>query len=283
MSSNTNILIQQIIIYGATPVFITGVLGCLLNTLVFLSLRTFRESSCAFYLTVMSMLNIGQLFLGLFSRITLAFLGIDGTETSLFYCKSRLYFNQICVGASLTCLCLAMIDQYFATCSRPHWQQWCNIKLAHRLILIVIIFWMLHGIPYVIFHDHVVSSTTRRTICTITNSTFAQYRLFMIVLILLGYLPAIITAIFGWMAYRNVQQISYRTIPLVRRELDKQLTVMVLVHVLINIFTLLPYATVSVVASYTNLQVISTITLIVFYITFAVSIACGTISFQTNN
>ncbi len=34
---------------------------------------------------------------------------------------------------------------------------------------------------------------------------------------------------------------AYRTMPFVRRELDKQLTVMVLVQVFINIFTLLPF------------------------------------------
>lgn len=107
MSSNTSMLTKQITIYGATPVFVVGVVGGLLNTLVSLSLRTFRENSCAFYLTIMSVVNIGILFLGLFSRITLAFLGIDGTETSLVYCKIRLGFNQVCVGISLTCLCLA--------------------------------------------------------------------------------------------------------------------------------------------------------------------------------
>ena len=44
------------------------------------------------------------------------------------------------------------------------------------------------------------------------------------------------------MAYRNIQRISHRTAPLVRRELDKQLTTMVLVQVVINFFTNVPVA-----------------------------------------
>ena len=52
-------------IFGGIPILITGVLGGFVNTLVFLSLQTFRQSSCAFYLTVMSILNIGQLFTGI--------------------------------------------------------------------------------------------------------------------------------------------------------------------------------------------------------------------------
>ncbi len=52
MSTTLSFITKQIIIYGATPVFTAGVLGGLLNTLVFLSLRTFRQNSCAIYLTV---------------------------------------------------------------------------------------------------------------------------------------------------------------------------------------------------------------------------------------
>ena len=46
--------------------------------------------------------------------------------------------------------------------------------------------------------------------------------------------------IFGVLSYRNIQRIAYRTIPLVRRELDKQLTVMVLVQVFCAVLALTP-------------------------------------------
>ena len=42
------------------------------------------------------------------------------------------------------------------------------------------------------------------------------------------------------MAYRNVQQLAYRSVPLVRRELDKQLTIMVLVQVFCDIVAITP-------------------------------------------
>ena len=75
----------------------------------------------------------------------------------------------------MTCLCLATIDQYFATCSRPRWQQWSNIKLAHRLSNIIVIIWILHGIPYLIFYNHIILSNTDNVICTSTNNIFQQY------------------------------------------------------------------------------------------------------------
>ena len=73
---------------------IAGVIGGFFNIIVFLSLQTFRQSSCAFYLTIMSIVNIGQLFTGLLSRIMISGFDIDWTVTSLFYCKFRYYCFQ---------------------------------------------------------------------------------------------------------------------------------------------------------------------------------------------
>jgi len=53
-----NVAIQQIAKYYGIPVFIMGVSGGFLNIIVFLSLKTFRQNSCAFYLTIMSIVNI---------------------------------------------------------------------------------------------------------------------------------------------------------------------------------------------------------------------------------
>ncbi|CAF0821022.1 unnamed protein product [Adineta steineri] len=86
-------------------------------------------------------------------------------------------------------------------------------------------------------------------------------------------------SLFGFMAYRNVQRSPHYTKPLIRRELDRQLTVMVLVQVLVNIFTLLPYAIVNILSLQmentnnlllkTQVQLASNITLIMYYVYYA--------------
>jgi hypothetical protein len=230
----------------------------------------------------MSICNVINLGFGLSSVVLSALSVADGTQASLFYCKFRPYFVVVSIQTSMTCLCLATIDQYLATCSRPRFQQLCNIKLAKRMVIISIIIWMLHEIPYLMFYNQVVSPTTNQLICTNTNPVFEQYRIFVIALVLIGYLPIIIVALFGLMAYRNVQQIAYRTVPLVRRRLDKQLTVMVLVQVVVNIFTQLPFTTAEAISLNKNLtanpviqaqiQFAVTVTHILGYIPFAVSI-----------
>jgi hypothetical protein len=215
MSSLLNFIGQQIIIYANIPIFIAGTIGGCLNIIVFLSLRTFRKSSCAFYLTVLSFTNVIQLITGLLSRLMICGFNIDWARNSLFYCKLRPFI--ICISAliSSACLCLATIDQYFATCTRPRWQQWCNIKLAHRLIIISSNIYFLEQIPFLAFYNHVISPPTNQTTCIITNTNFVQFNTYFTILILWFILPLIFTLTFGILAYRNVQQIAYRTNPLV--------------------------------------------------------------------
>ena len=192
-----------------------------------------------------------------------------------------IFLLQTCILTSLTCLCLATIDQYCATCSWRHWQQFCSIKLARGLTAVSILIIALHGIPSFILYNHIQSSISGKVTCAVTNIIYTQYRAYLSTLILVSFLPVIVAVLFGMMAYRNVCQLAYRTVPLVRRELDKQLTVMVLIQVIVNASALIPYTIVNALALNTSitsdpisaakLQFSSSITFTMYSIYFAVS------------
>ncbi|CAF0741296.1 unnamed protein product [Adineta ricciae] len=236
-------LTQQFYIYIGFFLIVTGVFGSLFNITVFLSLKTFRQNTSVFYLTIMSFVNIGQLLFGLFSRVLISGFAIDWSATSIVFCKLRLTLLNLCSLVSYTCLCLAIFDQYLATSTRPRWQQWSSLKTAYRLTLLFTFIWILHLIPYPIFLQHVTSRTTGKTVCSVINDAVSVYRNYYVTLVLVGYLPDIITVVFGVLAYNNIRQIAYRTLPLVRRELDKQLTVMVFAQVIVNLVTNTPCVT----------------------------------------
>ena len=273
---------KQVTIYLGTFTLVAGVVGGILITIVFLSLRTFRQSSCAFYLTIMSLFNIGQVVTGLLNRIMQTGFGIDWSVMSLFYCKLRYYLFEVCALTSMTCICLATIDQYLATSPYPRWQQWSNIKLAQRLLTIVVLIQMLYNVPYFIFVDHVVSVSTGKVNCLFTNVNFQRYNNFGNILVIGKLVPMCITFFFGFLAYRNVPQFSYRTLPLVRRKLDQQLTSMILMQVFVALFTIVPYCIVFILMMIPGvipdaigsavLQLASTLTVCVFYMYFAVRI-----------
>ena len=271
---------REVIIYGGISLLALGLVGSFFNTVVFLSLQTFRQSSCAFYLTVMSVVNMGQMLTGFMSRIAINGFDVDWTETSLFYCKFRYFVFQTCALLSVTCICLATIDQYCATTSRTKWQQWSNVKAAHRLVIVAALFWFVHGVPYLFFYDHVHMMNSTRVYCTSKNHIYLQYHTYIFTLILTGFLPIFITVLFGLLSYRNVRRMAYRAVPLIRRELEKQLTTMVLIQVVLNCFTILPFSITNTFAFNTSVhqdkatvarvQLIGSIILCVYYLSFAV-------------
>jgi hypothetical protein len=230
----------------------------------------------------MSLFNIGELICGALSRFLITGYGIDWTVQSVSYCKFRAYFVQVCELISLSCLCLATIDQYFATSSRPRWQQWSNIKLVRYMTVIVIIFWSTFATVYAVYYNIGTSSITSKLSCTNTNSAFSRYNSYFESIIMIGFLPNSIAVIFGILARRNVSQLAYRTVPLVRRELDKQLTTMLLVQVVFNTFSLLFYNISSVIIPLTvdsqnpvviaKIQLVSILSTSIYYLYAAVSI-----------
>ena len=232
---------EQVTIYLGIPILIAGLIGDLINTTVFLSLQTFRQNSCAFYLTIMSIVNIGHLITGLLSRILISGFNIDWTQSSIFYCKFRAYCYQSCVLTSITCMCLATIDQFLATCSTHRWQQWSHIKVAHRLTIGFIIIWLLHGIPHCIYYNQIPSTSAGQYTCVITNDIFPVYYIGVQTVTLIGLLPILINVLFALLAYRNVRNLAHRAIPVVRRELDKQLTTIVLIQAVYYSVATIPY------------------------------------------
>ena len=256
MSATTSPLLttipMQISIYLGCITLVAGVLGGIMNIIVFLSLRTFRQSSCAIFLTVMSFVNIGQLLTSLLSRILITGFELTSTESNVFFCKFRIYCLHASTLISYTCMCLATIDQYLATSGLPFWRTFFTIKRAYIACTIAITVWLLHGIPSLIFYNPVPIPPNNAISCSMTNAIFQQYLRFGYALTFTGILPITITVVFGSLAYRNVRQIPYRTVPLVRREHDKQLTSMVLIQVLYNFIVITPYVSVLIILySYT--------------------------------
>jgi hypothetical protein len=281
-SSITSTLVnisQHITIYVGSIMLFAGVIGGLLNIIIFFTLQTFRKSASGFYLTIMSFVNIGNLLTGLLSRIIISGFEIDWTLTSPFYCKFRWYCLQFFILTSFTCTCLVAIDQYLTTSARFQWHQWNHIKIAHRLISIFILIWLLHGIPYLIYFNLISSSITNQITCTSVNPIYRQYHVYGYLITLSGVVPLIITGIFGLLAHHNI---AHRAIPLVQRQLDKQLTTMVLNQLIYNFIFTSPYTilTITMILLPSNtdpilsasLNFVDVMSILLYYLSFAVSI-----------
>ncbi|CAF1086456.1 unnamed protein product [Adineta steineri] len=223
-------------VYIGYFIVISGVIGNIINILVFTQLKIFRKNQSAFYLTVTAIVQSNQLIFGSAVRVTTAAFGYDPTRTSLIWCKIRQYLLQFTAVILAIIMCIIAIDQYLATSYYVQLRQLSTLKIAHCLIAIVSLFAALYGIPFAIFTKIHVDAG-----CATFNLTFNYYYSFIHLCLLLGVIPMIISSLFSLLAYQNVRRIIRRQMPVVRRRLDHQLTAMILVRVAIFVITTTPF------------------------------------------
>ena len=215
---------------------ITGLIGNIMNMLVFTQLKLFRENQSAFYLTVASIVDCFQLIFTTATRVTTSAFDFDLTQTSVIWCKLRIYFAQFAGITSTITVCFAAFDQYLSTSHHIQLRQMSTFKLAQRLVSVLIIFAALYSISFPIFYE------IRPTFgCSIYNPVFNYYYSFIHFCIVLGLLPVSISSLFSLLAYHNVRHIVRRQMAIVRRRLDRQLTAMILVRVALLVLTTLPF------------------------------------------
>ena len=215
---------EQIALYLGFFVLIIGLIGNTLNVIIFTSLRTFRETSCAFYLTVASLANIIHLLAGLLSRILISGYDIDLTETSVTLCKLRQYIAVIAPLMVVSSMVFAAVDQF---CSLTiGWRRFSRRDVAWRLTLLTLVFWCTCNIPVILYHDIVRTSGTVPP-CTIINPSFATYYAKFYVSALSGFLHMFLRIVFGLLAFFNVRRLARRHVPISRLERAKQITAMV--------------------------------------------------------
>ncbi|CAF1660284.1 unnamed protein product [Adineta ricciae] len=157
---------------------------------------------------------------------------IDLIDKSNAWCKVRQYFLLVPAVVSTTISCLATIDQYLATSSSVDLRRHSQIKWAHRITVIMLIFWCAHGIPVFLFYD--LSPVTKT--CTNMNAAYDIYRLVYLIGIIC-IIPVSIMILFGCLTYRNVQQ----RLKCIELHIDQQIIKMTLIHVILVIVSLLPY------------------------------------------
>jgi hypothetical protein len=210
-----------------------GVIGNGINVLVFSTARTYRTTPCTFYFLIASIFNIAYITINLISRVVSAGFGIDLTRTSISWCKTRNFCLFTLSLITLTCSCLATIDQFFATSQSASLRRLSNIKWAHRIVFIAIIVWCLHGIPVILFFN--ISSITGT--CVNTNANYAIY----VPIYLLGFIcgtPVLVMVVFGYLTYRNI----HLTRVLAEQQADRQLARMTLIQVVLIVICIVPYA-----------------------------------------
>lgn len=222
--------------YISSVIIIAGFIGNLCNILLFTRMKLFRGHQAAFYLFVASTIDSLQLLSSGTSRTINTLFGIDLSRSSLILCKQRGYIAAFSSSASMYIICLAALDQYLSTHALVQLRQLSRYRSAQYSSLVMLVISLLYNIPFLIFYEIQPISG-----CNTYDSKFNYFFSFVHFSFLAGLLPLFIASLFSLLAFSNVRRIVRRQIPLIRRRLDRQLTAMILLRVILLVGTTLPF------------------------------------------
>jgi len=255
---------KQINIYFGLSILILSIIGNLFNIITFRTRKPFRKTSCAFYLTMASIFNAGQLITDVFISILAAGFNIDPTGVSSI-CKIRKILAQWFGLLSLNSICLAIIDRFFSI--KYHYS--ISLKSASSFIVTTCLLWSIHDIFFILSYDIL------HGLCRTMNTNFEIYIIYFHFSIPLEFLPLTIMIIFTFLTFINVQK------NIVHSNRDRELTTMTLIQITFIVIATIPFI-IGYICSLniqsktkeddTGDRLIDTITNYIYYTTYSVSL-----------
>jgi hypothetical protein len=228
--------------FGLT-ILITGILGNILNVLIFTAMGYYRENACSLYILSRSVFDLMTLIFGLGTRILSQSFQTDFTLTSNIWCKLRVPIIYINTLSSYTCLCLQSIDVFLIISPSVSRRQKSNARIARYFILSFLFLWIAEEIPYLFVQELAISSGGSKPTCITINSAYAKYRTYFVYLFLTTIVPFILIIVFDVLTYlhlhiHSLQQQQRRVLPV----LTKQMTTMTLFHIAAVLIFQAPFA-----------------------------------------
>ncbi|CAF3352752.1 unnamed protein product [Rotaria sp. Silwood2] len=218
-------------VWGPILLFVIGVPAAICNAIIFLGVKTFRQSPSSYYVVGQSIFDLDNLLIVLLESIP-----STSMNASAIACKLMIYFSQIIGPCAMTFLCLSTFDRWACTSRSAKLRQLSSIGIARRIFPIPVIVWPLVRVPYLIYCDFIPPFFT----CGFTNLLFAEIALSFLAPIFSVIFPLIILIIFSILTYRNLhlmttdnaQQQSVRT----RLSMwEQQITRMMIIKTVLNI------------------------------------------------
>lgn len=233
---------KSIVLIIGLIILLTGIIGNVINVLVFIKFSYYKENPCSLYILSRSFVDLFVLIIGLGTRILSESFEIDLTIKNEVWCRIRvplIYMNTLC---SYTFLCLQSIDIYLITSLSVRIRQLSHIRIAKLIIFVTIIVWIIEEIPYIFYQKLEFNLKEMKWKCLSTNIIYTKYRIYFVYLFLTTILPIIMIVLFDLLTYLNLRKY------LIERRLNslsiltKQMTKMTLFHLFSVFFFQTPFS-----------------------------------------
>ena len=234
-------LIQQYLTVSLGVLLVVGVIGNILNCLVFLQKRL-RSNPCSVFFAAASVANVIVMVYYIIPTIHSAY-NPAPENGNWVYCKIRLYIRNALLVISRCYLTMACVTCYAQSSRNARIREFFRPNVVIRIIVIIPMIWFI--IPL-----HIpVLTTIQNGKCMMWTGAAALYHSIYICFVA-AILPTSLMAIFSLLAYRNLKHLMHHVHPtnnmpnnqdsekirLQRR--DRQLSTMLFVQIIVYmIFT----------------------------------------------
>ncbi|CAF0763209.1 unnamed protein product [Adineta ricciae] len=190
--------------YVLTVCYALGILGSILNLLVF-SQKKFRKNSCSIYFIATSIFSLLAILFGMTSVIIDSYLPDNASKYSITFCKMKAYLIHVFLMLSRSSVALACVDR-FALCSQNIFlRNLCQRRIALILILVICVLWIIIPIHVIIYAN--IQSASRCGTAGVYQIVYSIYTT------IATSAPLIIMIIFSIWAIQNIHQSQIRTRP----------------------------------------------------------------------
>ncbi|CAF1516135.1 unnamed protein product [Adineta ricciae] len=140
-SINFVLLNQAINRYVPVPLLFLGIIGNILNILIFVR-HIFRNNICAIFFLMSTVFDSFVIFVGLLPRLLNGF-GVDPTQYSGILCKLRFFITYYAGYTAAWFISLACVERYLRSSRNIHKREMMSKKRAYVSILCVLLFGIL--------------------------------------------------------------------------------------------------------------------------------------------
>ena len=190
-------LIQQYLTIVLGILLVVGVIGNILNCLVFLRKRL-RSNPCSIFFIAASLANTIVMIYYIIPTIY-SYYNTPLETTNLIYCKLRLYIRNVTLVTSRTYLTLACAACYAQSSRNARIRRLCRQKIALRIAYLVPVIWL-----FIPLHIPILTSIKNGT-CQMWTKEATLYHSIYICFVA-AVLPTSLMMIFSLLAYRNLRK-----------------------------------------------------------------------------
>jgi hypothetical protein len=191
---------NQIYRWVFPPLLIFGLVGHLLNMILF-TRPNLISNSCCNYCLASSCMALIQLIFGQFFRLLRS--GYNLVITVVWWCRLRVFLLYAAYLASTILITLAAIDRFASSCHQVKHRRWACIKVARRVIpMVLIVTGLYHSHILVLF----VIDREQGNECWAPRGTVYRLVFDATFLFAHGLMSPLLMGIFGFLTIHNISQ-----------------------------------------------------------------------------